>query len=496
LVADFGPAPRERRIQTSTARLLFEAAAQRDQRTRALRRLGDMRRVFSVVSSIAARRARDLGHEELGVLSLFDGVRSLSEVLLASELPDHEALEITLRFFEAGIIVPGARKLPEAPASRTGAALAMSYRPLAGSVEPKPPPAPRWWLGVGALLCSGLGAVSAITYVNALERRAGAAIGAPESAASAAVLTPPPAARVCPHDMLLMAGGRFTMGSDSSATALQYARPAHSVTLDDFCLDAREVSVEAYAACVAAGACAPAHQVSNLAGAADGAAAHRSQELHSEQCNWGRLGREQHPINCVSQPQAAAYCNFRAARLPTEAEWEFAAKGPDNRRFPWGNSPPSAQNVNACGKECARWHESVGLGSEMRGTLYDQDDGYAGTAPVGSFPLGSTPEGVMDLIGNVFEWTSGGLYAYEQAPSKNPVGPPSSDSFVIRGGSFNSGTPEFGDPSLRFALAAGSYSHAVGFRCAATPVVANPAAGLRSAEPSSTRRAPPQPQND
>jgi formylglycine-generating enzyme required for sulfatase activity len=86
---------------------------------------------------------------------------------------------------------------------------------------------------------------------------------------------------------------------------------------------------------------------------------------------------------------------------------------------------------------------------------------------VGSFPRGASPDGVEDLIGNVFEWTAGGLYEYGVADVHDPRGPSNSESFVIRGGNFNSSLREFTDPSLRFAMHGESYSHGVGFRCAA-----------------------------
>jgi formylglycine-generating enzyme required for sulfatase activity len=111
----------------------------------------------------------------------------------------------------------------------------------------------------------------------------------------------------------------------------------------------------------------------------------------------------------------------------------------------------------------------VGLTSELHGMMYDEDDGYAGTAPVGSYPLGATSDGVQDLIGNVFEWTAGGLYAYEHEARVNPKGPTNGGSYVIRGGNFNSGTLEFSDPALRFAMPGNSYSHGVGIRCAGDP---------------------------
>jgi sulfatase modifying factor 1 len=470
LVADFGSSERARRITSSTSQLLLEAATQRDRRVRALRRLGEPARVFGVVSSVAARRARDLGPEELAVLSLFDGVRSLAQVVSATEQPEHEVLEISAHFLDQGVLIGDSRPVAEPPAplsSGTGA-LAMSYRPLAGTVQPERQRPPLWVLASGALVCSSLGAVTAIAYADFLdhgqEARSKPPAAALASSIGAAVRT------LCPSGMVLIRGGHFFMGSDSSHPALQYARPAHAVTLGSFCLATHEVTVQEYGECVRRGACEPAHENSDL-GSADSepSVSSTSRSRHDEQCNAGKPGRENDPINCVSHPQATSYCGFRAARLASEAEWEFAARGESNRLFPWGNTQPTADHINACGKECARWHEQVGLGSEMHGLMYDEDDGYAGTAPVGSYPLGASSDGVLDLIGNVFEWTSGGLYAYDHSQRLNPRGPTSSGSYVIRGGNFNSGTAEFSDPALRFAMPGDSYSHGVGLRCAADP---------------------------
>lgn len=490
VVADFGPAGRSRRVNTATPRLLLEAATQRDRKLRARQRIGDLRRVCAVVSSVAARHARDLGPEELAVLSAFDGARTLEEVAAGVELPQHESLEIVARFLEQGVLAPMSTQLilaePHGPQSASNGGMAMSYQPFAGTVKPDHQRLPFWVLASGALLCSSLGAVTAIAYSVGL---------APDEVALAPEAEPAPAARSaslptalpapgtpattvapaaiaaavpsCPEGMALIRGGQFFMGSDSSHPALQYAQPAHSVSVDSFCLGQREVSVREYQECVSSGACRPAHRTSDLGADQGEAVSSVSKQRHDEQCNAGKPGRERDPINCVSHDQATSYCAFRAGRLATEAEWEFAARGEANRRFPWGNTPATAEHANTCGKECERWHEEVGLTGELHGVMFDQDDGYAGTAPVGSYPAGATTDGVLDLIGNVFEWTAAGLYAYDRTPRSNPRGPAGSGSFVIRGGNFKSGTPEFSDPALRFAMPGESYSHGIGFRCAA-----------------------------
>ncbi|MEY4546931.1 MAG: hypothetical protein RL685_3126 [Pseudomonadota bacterium] len=497
LLADFGRSGRARRVQTATPRLLLEAATQRDRKLRARQRIGDLRRVCVVVSSVAARHAADLGPEELAVLSAFDGSRTLEDVVVGIELPQHEVLEIAVRFLEQGVLSPASTQLAlaEAPAplSASNAGMAMSYQPLAGTLKPDHQRPPFWVLASGALLCSSLGAVTAIAYAVAsdpalreMEAESpsaaarpvavaptaalptvapanGVSASAPSANAPVAVLAAPAS---CPEGMALIRGGKFFMGSDSSHPALQYAQPAHAVSLDTFCLGTREVSVSEYQECVSNGACAPAHLTSDL-GSDDGeTVSSASKQRHDEQCNAGKARRDHDPINCVSHGQAASYCAFLSGRLASEAEWEFAARGEANRRFPWGNTPATAEHANTCGKECARWHEEAGLSGELHGVMFDQDDGYAGTAPVGSYPAGATSDGVLDLIGNVFEWTSGGLYAYDHTPRNNPHGPSNGDSFVIRGGNFKSGTPEFSDPALRFAMPGNSYSHGVGFRCA------------------------------
>jgi formylglycine-generating enzyme required for sulfatase activity len=115
----------------------------------------------------------------------------------------------------------------------------------------------------------------------------------------------------------------------------------------------------------------------------------------------------------------------------------------------------------------------VGLTGEIQGRLYDRDDGFPGTAPVASFPDGATPEAVYDLVGNVFEWTSGSPYSYATPAAGALTGSLDSTSAVIRGGSYNSGTPELLDPALRFAMRAELHSHGVGFRCAASPAASH-----------------------
>lgn len=464
VVADFSPALRERRITISTQRILLEAVKHNDEQARLLRRIGDVSQVFSVVAAVATRHAADLDEHELAVLSSFDGMLSLDSAVARSGVPATRALGIVGRFFEAGLLakVELERIAPEPQLHSVSPSVTLL--PMSRSLRPERPPF--WVLAMGALLCSSLGAVTAIAYADVV---VSPAPGAAAAALERAEFDAPPAPRSpCPAGMVLIEGGKFFMGSDSSHPALAWARPAHAVNVDSFCLDTREVSVEAFSACNARGQCAPAHQEASATNA-EVASSDAASSAQNAQCNTGRSDRLQHPQNCVSFHQASGYCAALGARLPTEAEWELAARGTENRLFPWGNSQPSADHVNACGTECGRWHGALKLGAEEHALMYEEDDGYAGSAPVGSFPLGSTPDGVLDLIGNVFEWTAGGLYTYDRSARINPVGPVDGESYVIRGGNFNSGITEFSDPALRFAMDAAAYSHGVGFRCAADP---------------------------
>lgn len=496
VIADFTPNERERRIELSTPRLLLKAASSTGMRARLLHRIGNPGQVFRV-ADVSGLDAAHFEADELDVLGLFDGLRSLEEVLLLSGLPDARALEIVARLRERDVILPrevGSTLDVGLDAPAPSANITMSYRPFVASAAPEPVRLPPWLLACGAVLCSSLGAVSAIIYANTWAFAPGAEGGAPTDSAppsagatrfdpGATGSTPPttaastaPASRAagaalqpprCPGRMLYIEGGSFTMGSDSKRPALSLARPPHRVTLRGFCMDPHEVTAAEYGACSDAGDCTPAHRTAHFAEAGEAADAAAAGSQNGALCNGGKPGRDQHPINCVSHAQAAEYCRARDGRLPTEAEWEFAARGPASRPFPWGDEKPARRRANACGRECERWHASLGAKNEASGSAYAGDDGYAGTAPVGAFPLGQTPEGIEDLIGNVFEWTAEGLYTYDREPSSDPRGPAHSESFVIRGGNFNSTLREFLDPALRFAMHGDSHSPGVGFRCAA-----------------------------
>ena len=163
-------------------------------------------------------------------------------------------------------------------------------------------------------------------------------------------------------------------------------------------------------------------------------------------CNYGRPGRDLHPLNCVAWAQAAAYCTWAQKRLPTEAEWSRAAIGRGARAFPWGKKPlRKVLRANVADAQARRSYELGPVGETY-------DDGYPDTAPIGQFPKGASPSKVFDLIGNVAEWT-----ADWHVPGR---------SRVIRGGSWRT-SPGEATGTSRGWLDPASHEDDVGFRCAA-----------------------------
>lgn len=229
-----------------------------------------------------------------------------------------------------------------------------------------------------------------------------AACGPPRAAGSA---TPAPAGSRpapdaashgnCPVNMAALSGGTFQMG-----------RRKDTVTVREFCLDATEVTVDAYAACVKAGACS-------------------SDKLRcDDQATFGASDKGIHPVNCVRWEQAKAYCAAQRKRLPTEEEWEWAARAQSNGWvYPWGILEPTARACARQGKTC----------------------------PVGSYPDGDTPEGIHDLIGNVGEWTSSRFDAFDR---------------VFRGGSSMDGEDHRLTAAYREGADPASSIPKIGFRCA------------------------------
>ncbi len=247
-----------------------------------------------------------------------------------------------------------------------------------------------------------------------------------------------------PDHMIEIPGGVFAMGSNSK-DANENERPVHPVTVKTFHLDRTEVTVEAYAQCVRAGACSEPDAYKNQRGD------------YRIFCNWKHpQGRAAHPINCVDFPQAVGFCAWAGKRLPTEEEWEYAARaGSESRTYPWGNDKPDQSRLNACGNECPA--NLVAKGFPRWPPMYEADDGWPETAPVGSFPAGASKHGVLDLAGNVWEWTASEYAAYDGSQTeKKPV---------LRGGSWGGGDPRTERTTNRFRLEPDSRAQFLGFRC-------------------------------
>ncbi len=228
--------------------------------------------------------------------------------------------------------------------------------------------------------------------------------------------------------------GKFTMGSNDGGVD---EKPIHEVHLDAFWIDRTEVTVEAYRKCVDAGGCA-------AAGTGRGC---NWRDVTDGGCDPENFHREERPVNCVDWNQAVGYCSWAGERLPTEAEWEKAARGVDGRTYPWGNAPAS------------RAYAVMDDGGDDR----DADS----TRPVGSLPRGRSPYGALDMAGNVWEWVSD-WYAkdyYASTPFRNPSGPSSGTQRVVRGGAWDD-HPEGVRASIRDQDSPTVSSYDVGFRCA------------------------------
>jgi eukaryotic-like serine/threonine-protein kinase len=313
-------------------------------------------------------------------------------------------------------------------------------------------------LGIGAVA-----AIAAVTFFVGSHRDAPPAAAAPGASAPAGTAPVAPASAAasaapasCPKGMIAIPGGSFFMGSDEG---LPLERPSHQVVLAPYCVDEFEVTVEKYKACSDGGRCKRAGITNDWANLGD-----RDRKAFDPLCNArDPEGKAKHPINCVDWEMAEKFCKEDGKRLPTEAEWEFAARGPDGRKYPWGDDDPSASFLNACGRECMAWGAKNGVEEKA---MYDADDGFANTAPVGSFPKGASRYGVQDVVGNVWEWVADYYGPYSKEEQKAPTGPASGEERVIRGGAWNGSYSSWVRPTFRYKDAPTKRSYGIGFRCA------------------------------
>ena len=202
-----------------------------------------------------------------------------------------------------------------------------------------------------------------------------------------------------------------------SASGNPDEQPVHTVTLDGFWIMQTEVTNGQYRRCVDAGACtAPRNE------------------------RWTDSAYAAHPVTNVEWEDANRYAAWAGGRLPTEAEWEKAARGTNAFTYPWGEAPPVPELLN--------FGNSVG-----------------DTQPVGSYPAGASPYGVLDMAGNVEEWVEDGYKAdyYSESPAANPPGPEDDILRVLRGGSYDSGRADVRTTARGRTLPNASYP-SVGFR--------------------------------
>jgi formylglycine-generating enzyme required for sulfatase activity len=256
--------------------------------------------------------------------------------------------------------------------------------------------------------------------------------------------------------MVSVPAGTFRMGSPEGQGDAD-ERPQRAVTLSAYCIDTTEVTVAAYAACVAYGGCRAALGTINVTDYSPSDAAYFNQF-----CNL--VDRPDYPINCVDWAQAAAYCAWNGKRLPTEAEWEYAARGDDGRLYPWGNETPTVQRLNVAGRfvlPMTRLWSTPHTSSIML-----DEDGWETTAPVGSFPQGKSRFGALDMAGNVWEWTADWYAAYANSAQTDPRGAASGTSRVFRGAGWATTDPNNFRSARRLWTSPLTRDCDLGFRCA------------------------------
>ena len=237
----------------------------------------------------------------------------------------------------------------------------------------------------------------------------------------------PPSPAKTETPMASVPEGPFSMGSDGSQ-ALEDERPRHDVWLNTFLIDLFEVTTAQYASFLA-------------------------DQPRQTPWQWEAVDPTIHhdrPVIGVDWHDADAYCRWAGKRLPTEAEWERAARGTDGRLYPWGNQDPTDARAN------------FALGARFS---YSQV-----LMPVHHYESGRSPHGLHHMAGNVWEWTQDWYETsyYEQSPPRNPTGPAQGQFKVLRGGSW-SDLPKYLLTYGRFKLTPGTRNSYTGFRCASSP---------------------------
>ncbi len=234
-------------------------------------------------------------------------------------------------------------------------------------------------------------------------------------------------------EMVFIPAGHFGMGSaETDENASPDEKPQREVYLDAFWIDRTEVTNTMFARFINETAFqtrAETKGSSIVYQAPSWSEVPGTDWNHPQGPESNTLGLQDHPVVNVSWEDAAAYCEWAGRRLPTEAEWEKAARGPDENLYPWGEKPLRQTYLNY-----ADLHTGFSWYSRK------DNDGYKFTAPVGAYPEGSSFYGVFDMAGNVWEWVSDWYdrAAYSRASSSNPTGPAYGTERVLRGGSWMS----------------------------------------------------------
>jgi serine/threonine-protein kinase len=255
--------------------------------------------------------------------------------------------------------------------------------------------------------------------------------------------------------MLYVPAGQFEMGSEDSEVdaALQMCltyyqagckrswfeveQPVHTVQLDAYWIDQTEVTNAQYSICVGAGSCVP--------------PASSNSDTRSAYYNDPAFAT--YPVIHVDWWQARTYCQWAGGRLPTEAEWEYAARGPGRRIYPWGDEYDGTR-LNSCDVTCRYdWADDT------------YDDNFRDTAPVGSYPNGGSWVGTQDQAGNVWEWVADSFGAYSPFMQLNPAGPSSGAMRVVRGDAAD-GSRSVSRSAARHGMSPSSTYEYRGFRCA------------------------------
>ena len=257
---------------------------------------------------------------------------------------------------------------------------------------------------------------------------------------------------------IFIPAGEFVIGCSGSDCTIN-AGPGpwpdnleHQVFLDGYWIDQHEVTNAQYLKCVDAGACRPSNQ-NNLT--PDGLAYFSDSSF------------DNYPVINVSWYMARDYCTWAGRRMLTEGEWEKAARGTDGRKYPWGDDKQFDLYANFCDKYCP---------PAKKGDIANPnfEDGYSGTAPVGSYPKGASPYGLMDMAGNVWEWTSTAAepYPYDANDGREALYDIEDGAKwperILKGGPWNGGYAYLRS-SFRYRAVAIYWNNNMGIRCAASP---------------------------